>query len=228
MNDDGFDNLLRGVRRFREEVYPGRRDHFRRLASGQSPHTLFLTCADSRVVPEMITQTDPGELFMSRTIGNLVPAYGEVLGGVSAIVEYACTALQVSHVVVCGHSDCGAMKALLNPDDPQLTRMPSVAAWLRNAAAARGLVEVRHPELRGEDRLRAVIEQNVRTQLQHLRTHPAVTARLAAGTLRLHGWVYEIEDGSVVTVDDGAGSAGFERAGMLLSEAGVKSRSYPA
>jgi carbonic anhydrase len=204
---DGFGDLVNGVLRFREQVYPGREEQFRRLAAGQQPHTLFITCADSRVVPEMITQTDPGELFMSRNIGNVVPAYGEMMGGVSAIVEYACTALRVSHVVVCGHSDCGAMKALLDPDDPQLRRMPTVAAWLRNAEAARGVVEILQPDLEGGDRLRAVIEQNVRTQLQHLRTHPAVAARLAARDLSLHGWVYHIEDGSVDTVDEAGGAA---------------------
>lgn len=206
-SNDGFGDLVAGVLRFREQIYPQRQEQFRRLASGQSPHTLFITCADSRVVPEMITQTDPGELFMSRNIGNIVPAYGEMLGGVSAIVEYACTALQVSHVVVCGHSDCGAMKALLNPDDPQLLKMPTVAAWLRNADAARGVVDILRPELTGADRLRAIIEQNVRTQLQHLRTHPAVAARLAARTLSLHGWVYQIEDGSIATVDETGGAA---------------------
>lgn len=205
--NDGFGDLVDGVLRFREQVYPQREEQFRRLASGQQPHTLFITCADSRVVPEMITQTSPGELFMSRNIGNLVPAYGEMMGGVSAIVEYACTALRVAHVVVCGHSDCGAMKALLDPDDPQLRRMPTVAAWLRNAEAARGVVEILQPDLDGVDRLRAVIEQNVRTQLQHLRTHPAVAARLAARDLSLHGWVYHIEDGSIVTVDETGGAA---------------------
>ncbi len=202
---DSFERLVDGVLHFRDQVYPERRAEFQRLASGQRPHTLFITCADSRVVPEMITQTDPGELFVCRNIGNIVPAYGEMLGGVSAIIEFACTALDVSHVVVCGHSDCGAMKGLLNPDDPGLLRMPTVASWLRNADSARSVVEVLRPGLEGAAKIQALVEQNVRTQMQHLRTHPAVAARVAEGSLALHGWVYEIEDGTVCTLDEAGG-----------------------
>ncbi len=203
---DSFERLVEGVLQFREQVYPGRQAEFQRLASGQHPHTLFITCADSRVVPEMITQTDPGELFVCRNIGNIVPAYGDMMmGGVSAIVEFACTALGVSHVVVCGHSDCGAMKGLLSPDDAGLQRMPTVASWLRNAEAARSVLEVTRPGLEGAAKVQALVEQNVRTQMQHLRTHPAVAARVAEGSLSLHGWVYEIEDGTVCTVDEAGG-----------------------
>ncbi len=204
---NGFEALVEGVLQFQREVFPERQQQFRRLASGQRPHTLFIACADSRVVPEMITQTDPGELFVCRNIGNIVPAYGEMMGGVSAIVEYACLALGVSHVVVCGHSDCGAMKALLDPEEPGLKRMPTVASWLRNAAAARSVVDVTRPGLQGAAKVQALVEQNVRTQLQHLRTHPAVAARLAAGNLSLHGWLYDIEGGTVSTLDEAGGAA---------------------
>lgn len=204
---DRFEGLIEGVRQFRERVFPERQEQFHRLAAGQAPHTLFITCADSRVVPEMITQTEPGELFVCRNIGNIVPAYGEMLGGVSALVEYACTALGVRHVVVCGHSDCGAMKGLLNPDDPGMRRMPTVRSWLRNAEAARSVVEVTRPGLEGPEKVQALVEQNVRTQLGHLRTHPAVAARVAEGNLALHGWVYGIEDGVVSSVDEAGGAA---------------------
>ena len=203
---DGFDTLVEGVLRFREQVYPEREAQFRRLAAGQHPHTLFITCADSRIVPEIITQTEPGTMFVCRNIGNIVPAYGEMLGGVSAIVEYACTALGVSHIVVCGHSDCGAMKGLLDPDDPGLRRMPTVVSWLRNAEAARSVVEVTRPGLEGAAKVQALVEQNVRTQMQNLRTHPAVAARLAQGSLALHGWVYDIKDGTVSTLAEAGGA----------------------
>ena len=153
------------------------------------------------MVPELITQTSPGELFVCRNIGNVVPAYGEMLGGVSAVIEYACVALEVTDIVICGHSDCGAMKALLNPDDPLMRTMPTVASWLRNAEAARSVVAVTHPGVVGAEQVQALVEQNVRTQLAHLATHPAVAARLASGTVALHGWVYGIEDGSVTAVD---------------------------
>ena len=202
---DPFDQLLEGVTHFRETVFPERRSEFARLAAGQNPHTLFITCADSRVVPEMITQTAPGDMFVCRNIGNIVPAYGDKLGGVSAIVEYACTALGVRHIVVCGHSDCGAMKGLLAADDPVLRRMPTVLNWLNSAEAARSVVEVRFPNLKGKEKVDALVEQNVRLQMHHLRTHPSVAARLAEKTLKLHGWVYEIETGGVMSVDEGDG-----------------------
>ncbi len=206
-SNDAFDDLLEGVSKFRDSVFPEWRDQFARLATGQHPHTLFITCADSRVVPEMITQTDPGDMFVCRNIGNIVPAYGEMLGGVSAIVEYAVVALGVSHIVVCGHSDCGAMKGLLNADDPTLKRMPTVGSWLRNAQAARSVVEVLQPDLEGPEKVQALVEQNIRLQMQHLRTHPAVAARAASGSLKLHGWVYDIENGAVLTVDESGGAS---------------------
>jgi carbonic anhydrase len=198
--------LLDGVRQFREEAFPERSALFQELATGQDPNTLFIACADSRIVPELITQTQPGELFVCRNIGNIVPAYGEMMGGVSAVVEFACVALEVSDIVICGHSDCGAMKAMLNPDSAQLKRMPTVRSWLRNADAARSVVEVTQPDLQGDDFVQALVEQNVRTQLSHLRTHPSVAARVAMGKLKLHGWVYGIGNGSVSVIEGEDGS----------------------
>ncbi len=200
-----MNRLMDGVRRFRETAFPEHSELFQELATGQDPHTLFIACADSRIVPELITQTQPGELFVCRNIGNVVPAYGEMLGGVSAVVEFACVALGVSDIVVCGHSDCGAMRALLNRDSDELRRMPTVRSWLRNADAARSVVEVTQPDLVGEELIQALVEQNVRTQLGHLRTHPSVAARLAAGNLRLHGWVYGIGSGSIGMMENGDG-----------------------
>ena len=203
--EGGLKRLVDGVRTFRETVFPQRQKLFAELASGQEPQVLFVTCADSRVVPELITQTSPGELFVCRNIGNLVPAYGEMLGGVSAVIEYACVALEVTDIIVCGHSDCGAMKALLNPEDPLTRTMPTVASWLRNAEAARSVVEVTHPGLEGAAQVQALVEQNVRTQLSHLATHPSVAAGLASGRLALHGWVYGIETGLVTAMEGAAG-----------------------
>ena len=197
--------LADGVRRFRTHEFPGRRKLFEQLAGGQNPHTLFIACADSRIVPELITQTRPGEMFVCRNIGNIVPAYGEMMGGVSAVVEFACVALEVTDIIVCGHSDCGAMKALLSPDDPKLAMMPTVKSWLRNADAARSVVDATQPGLGEAARVQALVEQNVRTQLAHLQTHPAVAGRLATGSLTLHGWVYGIEEGSIRTMENGIG-----------------------
>lgn len=204
---DPFDQLLEGVAKFTASVFPEKRDQFARLATGQHPHTLFITCADSRIVPEMITQSAPGDMFVCRNIGNIVPAYGEMMGGVSAIVEYAVVALGVSHIVVCGHSDCGAMKGLLRADNPTLQQMPTVSSWLRNAEAARSVVEAVHPDLEGNLKVQALVEQNVRLQMQHLLTHPSVAARTAGGSLMLHGWIYDIENGGVTTFDEVGGSS---------------------
>lgn len=197
-HDDSLLSLLRGVENFSQKVFPESRQLFSELAGGQTPHTLFITCADSRVVPEMITQTQPGELFVCRNIGNIVPGYGEMLGGVSAVVEYAVMVLGVRHVVVCGHTDCGAMKGLLNPDSTK--DMPTVEAWLRNAQAAKSAMFTR--KLEGTEAVLALIEENVRLQLTHLRTHPAVAAALADGALKLQGWVYDIGDGQIAVLDE--------------------------
>jgi carbonic anhydrase len=192
--------LLEGVRRFQDREFPHEHEKFEALATGQDPHTLFITCADSRIVPEMITQTGPGDLFVCRNIGNIVPAYGEMLGGVSAVVEYACLALNVTEIVVCGHSDCGAMKGLLSPEST--AHMPTVTSWLRNANAARSVVNVTQPGLQGPAAVQALVEQNVRTQLGNLRTHPAVAARLADRSIDMHGWVYDIGTGTISVMDE--------------------------
>ncbi len=136
-----------------------------------------------------------------RNIGNMVPAYGEMLGGVSAVIEFAVTGLKVQHVVICGHSDCGAMKALL---DPQSTaKMPTVTSWLTNAKAALAVTETLHNrEGWRRDRLALLTEQNVVLQLQHLRTHPSVASALASGELTVSGWVYDIGHGDVRIAED--------------------------
>jgi carbonic anhydrase len=199
-----MNRLLEGVRHFRHEIYPTRRDIYEEAArTAQRPHTLFITCADSRIDPELITHSGPGEIFVARNVGNLVPAYGEVLGGVSAVIEYAVAALGVQHAVICGHTDCGAMKALLHPEQTQ--KMPTVTAWLRNAEAARRVVAVRNHQADGKHVLDALIEENVLLQLVHLRTHPSVAGALAQRTLTLSGWVYDIGKGDVRIHDSASG-----------------------
>jgi len=195
--------LLHGVQKFNTEVFPENRELFAELAGGQSPATLFIGCADSRVNPSLITQTEPGELFVVRNVGNIVPAYGEMLGGVSSAIEYAVVALGVSHIIVCGHSDCGAMKALLANDPSKLESMPTVLSWLRNAEAARAVVASTLTATDvGPASVRSMAEQNVLLQLAHLRTHPAVAAALARDTLILQGWFYDIATGEVTVVDE--------------------------
>ena len=193
--------LLRGVQSFQGEVYPQHEAAYRQLIrEGQEPHTLFITCADSRISPELITQSGPGEIFVSRNIGNLVPAYGEISGSVSAIIEYAVAALQVSQVVVCGHTDCGAMKGLLHPE--KVTQLPIVKSWLRHGDAALSIVRDRKTAQDEHSALEELIEENVLLQLHHLRTHPSVAGRLAQGALLLSGWVYDIGHGTVHIYDE--------------------------
>jgi carbonic anhydrase len=200
--NDGIAKVFQGYLRFREEVYPEHRELFDQLKNQQNPQVLFITCADSRIDPSLITHTDPGDLFICRNIGNIVPAYGEMLGGVSAVVEYAVMALAVKDIIVCGHTDCGAMKALRDPDAPVLASMPTVRSWLRNAHAALSVARAKEPEAEGEDFSHRLVEENVLLQLQHLRTHPAVAAGLAAGNLQLHGCVYNIGSGRVDLYDE--------------------------
>jgi carbonic anhydrase len=195
------DRLLDGVRQFRREVYPKLAASFKKVVQeGQKPHSLFITCADSRIDPEILTQSGPGEIFVSRNIGNLVPAYGEMLGGVSAIIEYAVVALNVSQVVVCGHTDCGAMIGLLHPE--KVAGVPTVKSWLRNGEAALSIVQSRNKNRDKAAMLEDLIEENVLLQMKHLMMHPSVAGRLAQGSLLISGWVYDIAHGDVRIYED--------------------------
>ena len=194
--EEARQKLLRGIKAFRADVFPEKQAAYERVVrDGQNPHTLFITCADSRIEPAAITQSEPGDIFVSRNIGNIVPAYGEMLGGISAVIEYAVAALEVKQVVICGHSDCGAMKALLNPS--QVAKLPTVRSWLRNAEAALSVAEALQSSTDAPVALDRLIEQNVLLQLNHLRTHPSIAGRLALGKLGISGWVYDIAHGSV-------------------------------
>jgi carbonic anhydrase len=183
------EKFLRGVSRFQKDVYPQHQELFEKLALGQRPEALFITCADSRIDPCLLTQTKPGELFICRVIGNVVPPYPDAVGGVSATIEYAVGALRVPEVIVCGHTDCGVMRGALNPE--ALGAFPNVTAWLRYANVEHRETDP-SPEL-----LLALTERNVISQMQNLRSHPTVAARLQQGDLSLHGWVYHIGSGSV-------------------------------
>ncbi len=192
--------LIDGVLRFQTEVHEQRRELFKLLGEAQAPFAVFIACSDSRVAPELVTQREPGELFVVRNAGNIIPTYGPAAGGVSASIEYAVAALGIENIVVCGHSDCGAMKAILR--DEKLDKMPAVANWIKHAAAAKEIVDATLPASAGEGaRLHALVHENVLCQLRNLQTHPIVAARLATGRLKLYGWVYNIENGTVDSYD---------------------------
>lgn len=188
-------HLIEGVTVFQRDHFEPNKEAFRKLAGGQSPTALFVTCSDSRIDPNLLTQTPPGELFVLRNAGNVVPAHGTVPGGgEEATIEYAMLGLGVEEIVVMGHSGCGAMEALLKRE--HLEGLPAVSSWLGHAEEARRAVEA-GASYDGEKLADAVIEANVLLQLDNLLTHPSVAKRHAAGEVRLHGWVYGIGDGLV-------------------------------
>nr|WP_298136428.1 carbonic anhydrase [uncultured Pseudomonas sp.] len=196
--EEALQQLVSGFMRFRHEVYPEQQELFKKLAHEQTPRAMFITCADSRVVPELITQSSPGDLFVSRNVGNVVPPYGQMMGGVSTAIEYAVLVLGVHHIIICGHSDCGAMKAVLDPSG--LERLPTVKAWLRHAEVAKSVV-ADNCGCADHTTLGVLTEENVVAQLDHLRTHPSVASRLASGQLFIHGWVYDIETSNIRAYD---------------------------
>ncbi|MFC7306894.1 carbonic anhydrase [Streptomyces monticola] len=191
--------------------FPGRiaatgeeRERFGRLAQGQSPEALFITCSDSRVIPSLFTGAEPGQLFELRTAGNAVPDYGaaESASGEAATIEYAVSVLRVPDIVVCGHSHCGAVRARVHGDD--LAAVPAVAGWLDRQLPHLPVGEAPADGVDDAAHVAASVQSHVKTQLERLRQYPCVSERLAAGELRLHGWYYAIDTGLVMEHDASA------------------------
>jgi carbonic anhydrase len=195
--------LIQGIHQFQSEDFTPLQDLFQRLAKRQHPDTLFITCSDSRIDPNLLTRSKPGDLFIIRNAGNIIPPHGAGNGGEAATVEFAVAALGVKDVIICGHSHCGAMKGLLEPE--QVASLPAVASWLAHAETTRRIVRDNYSELQGDRLLMATVEENVLVQLEHLRTLPSVASRLVRGDLNLHGWVYKIETGEVFAYDFATG-----------------------
>jgi carbonic anhydrase len=200
--------IVEGIHKFNKEIYGKDKQFYIDLAKGQAPECLFITCADSRINPNLITQTKPGELFILRNAGNIVPPWGAVKGGEAATIEYAIYALNVKDVVICGHSQCGAMKAILHP--PARSDLPAVCDFLEHAETTRRIIFENYKDLVKENEfsqelLNATVQENVLVQLESLRTHPMVATRLARGELRLHAWFYKIETGEIFYYDGAEG-----------------------
>ena len=191
--------IIQGVFDFQQRVFGSKRKLFERLHGGQRPLALFITCADSRINPNLLTQTEPGELFVLRNAGNIVPPQGSPISGEQATIEYAVQHLHVRDIILCGHSQCGAMQGLLTPEAVSL--MPAVAGWLGLASASVQRARSRVPSASGDSLLQTVIEQNVLLQVEHLQTYPCVQEAAAAGRLRLHAWTYLFESGEVIVYD---------------------------
>ena len=187
--------LTQGIHEFRSKAFLSQKELFERLAATQSPDVLFVTCSDSRIVPNLITMTEPGELFIIRNAGNIIPPATARSTGEGATLEFAINYLKVRDIIVCGHSNCGAIKAILHPE--LLQNMPMMAAWLQHATGTKTILEEQYAEHSDEERMDVAVQENVLVQLENLRTHPMVAQCLAEGKLNLHGWVYQIHTGDV-------------------------------
>ncbi|MBD2330164.1 carbonic anhydrase [Alkalinema sp. FACHB-956] len=192
--------LIRGFQEFQSNYFEEKRDLFEQLAHGQHPRVLFITCSDSRIAPNIMLNTDPGELFVIRNAGNLMPPFGAANGGEGASLEYAIHALNIDQIIVCGHNHCGAMKGLLKLNQLQ-EEMPLVYDWLKHAEATRRLLKENYSQYEGEELLDIAVAENVLTQIENLKTYPVVRSRLHQGKLHIYGWIYEIESGEILAYD---------------------------
>ncbi|MEM6868939.1 MAG: carbonic anhydrase [Cyanobacteria bacterium P01_C01_bin.121] len=193
-------DLIKGLREFQSSYVPQHKELLQELSHGQHPRVLFITCSDSRVQPELITQSDLGDLFVIRNAGNIVPPYGATNGGEGATIEYAIKSLDIQHIVVCGHTTCGAMKGLLQVGELE-EKMPLVYNWLKHTEATRELVEDHYGHLPKAEKLSTLVAENVLTQIDNLKTYPSVRSHLHRNEVQLHGWIYNIVDGTVLTYD---------------------------
>lgn len=195
--------LVQGLHSFQRGYFASHQQLFRQLAvSGQKPETLFITCCDSRVVPTLITDAPPGELFIVRNIGNMVPL-ATLPGGTAAAIEYAVSVLRVENVIICGHTQCGAIEAVLQPSSVE--HLPFVSRWVAQAASVRTIMDEKYPELHGDARRVAAVQENVLAQLEHLRDLECVQRRLCENSLLVSGWVFDIERGKVFDFEPEAG-----------------------
>lgn len=192
--------LIKGLRRFKSEYFCHHQELFEQLSHAQHPRVLFITCSDSRVDPELLTQAAPGEIFVIRNAGNLIPPYGATNGGEGATIEYAVQVLGINQIVVCGHSHCGAIKGLLKLETIR-DELPLVHEWLKHAEATRRLIMEHYGDRSGEDLLDAAIAENVLTQIENLRTYPVIHTRLFRGEMKIYAWVYDIDTGEVSAYD---------------------------
>jgi carbonic anhydrase len=196
------ERLIEGHKKFLADVFPRRRDQFHLLAESQAPEWLFITCSDSRVLPDLILGTGPGDLFITRNAGNVVPVTANDVDGCTATIEYAVEVLKVKHAILCGHSDCGAMKAAL--DRRGLEKLPKASRWLHHVEAAFSHRQPLNPEDGPHAELASLIRGNVVAQLLNLKAQPSVSRAMREGRLAVHGWYYEILSGRIERFDEDA------------------------
>jgi len=191
--------LVKGIHSFQRGFFASHRELFKQLAeAGQQPETLFITCSDSRVDPNLITNSQPGELFIVRNVGNVVPTR-DLPGGTAAAIQYAVEVLNVQNIIQCGHTQCGALKAILDPDS--VTHLEYVSRWVKSTISVKNVIEEKYAHLEGEAKLTAAIQENVLAQLEHLREYPFVAERMDAGKLHVNGWIFDVGRGEVFDYD---------------------------
>jgi carbonic anhydrase len=195
--------LVKGIHSFQRGFFAKHRELYHQLATaGQQPETLFINCSDSRVDPNLITNSAPGELFIVRNVGNVVPNM-DLPGGTAAAIQYAVEVLNVENIIVCGHTQCGALKAILDPDS--VTHLEYVSRWVKSTIDVKKLIDEKYEHLEGEERLNAAIQENVLAQIEHLRQFPFVADRMDAGKLQVNGWVFDVGRGEVYDYDPDIG-----------------------
>lgn len=194
--------LLEGHKKFLRDVFPERRSHYHLLRDRQAPEWLFITCSDSRIVPDLILGTEPGDLFISRSIGNVVPVSMNDVDGVSATIEYAVEVLKVPYIINCGHSDCGAIKAALNKT--AVESLPKAKRWLDHVEGAFRHRQPLNPADGDQAELYSVIRGNVVAQVENLKAQPSVAKALANGSTQVFGWFYDILTGRIEQYDEQA------------------------
>jgi carbonic anhydrase len=192
--------LLVGIRHFKNHHLKEKKEFLASLSKGQSPDVVLITCSDSRIDPHLFTHSGLGTLFVGRNPGNIVAPFNESCSpsGEGATIEFGLVHLNISEIIICGHSHCGAMKGLLTHNLDK--HLPSTAAWLKHSQILVEHLEQRHPETAHQDylfKLKCLTQDNILLQIEHLKTHPSVKARLEEGNLQIHGWYYEIETGEV-------------------------------
>ena len=188
--------LVEGIHQFQNGIFSSKQALFESPADGQQPLVLFITCSDLQIDPHLLPQTESSELFILQNVGNTVPPYGAVEGGADATIEHSVSVRGVKDIVICGHSDCGAMGTLL--DQSQVAKLPYVRSWLRHAESTHRIIEENYAHITDADaRLTATAEENVLVQLEHLQTYPSISTAMERKSLGLHGWVYDFDAGQV-------------------------------
>ena len=193
-----MEKLYNGIHKFKESYFKKEKNFFKRLSKGQTPEVLFITCADSRIDPNLVTQSKPGELFIVRNVGNIIPPYDAIKdkNSVAAAIEFAVLDLKVTDIIICGHSNCGAMQALYK-DKREFNNMPHLKDWLKIASPVIDVVNTFYSGLSTKSRLRITEEENILFQIKNIQTYPFVDQLLKEGSLHLHGWYYDIRTGNI-------------------------------